>query len=62
MGTVEAATILGTFTGTISSSYLLEVVDYYYCFGICALAAFCATLFTIFALPESVEVQESEVS
>lgn len=62
MGTAEAAIVLGAFTGTISSSYMLEALDYYYSFGICALVAFCATLYTVFVLPESVEVRESEVS
>lgn len=61
MGTVEAAIVLGSLTGSISSSYLLEAFDYYCSFGICALVAFLAILYTIFFLPESVDVSDSNV-
>lgn len=62
MGTVEAAIVLGSLTGSISSSYLLKAVDYYCSFGICALVAFTAVVYTIFFLPESVDVSSSDVS
>lgn len=62
MGTIEAAIVLGSLTGTVSSSYLLEALDYYYAFGICALIGFLATLYTARAIPESVVLTESEVS
>lgn len=62
MGTVEAAIVLGTLSGSISSSYLLEAVDYFYSFGICALVTSVAILYTIFFLPESIDVSDSDVS
>lgn len=61
MGTLEAAMLLGLLAGTISSSYLLQAVGYYFSFAICGVLALTAVLYTFFLLPESVE-SESDVS
>lgn len=61
MGTVEVALVLGSLSGTLSSSYLLEALDYSYSFGICALVAFISVLYTNFYLQETVDLSESNV-
>lgn len=61
MGLLDAALTLGMILGTFLSSFIFEAVGYIALFAICTTCTTIALLYTYFFIPESVQVQESDV-
>lgn len=61
MGLLDASLMSGMLLGTLLSSFVFSAVGYVALFGICTSCLAVALLFTYFLIPESVQVQESEV-
>lgn len=61
MGLLDASLMLGMLLGTLLSSFLFAAVGYVDLFAICTLCLSLALVYTYLFIPESVQLQESEV-
>lgn len=61
MGLIDVALSLGMILGTLLSSFIFAAVGYVALFAICTLCLTTALVYTYLFIPESVQVQESEV-